>query len=276
MGCVGVIQMTSGPDPFENINWIEAQTESLVSQGAQWIVTPENAIVFGSRSDYHQYAESLGDGVIQQKLASIAKRYRIWLVIGSMPIQTKSGVTTTTLIFDDFGSIVAHYDKLHMFDVDVADGHQRYRESDTFTPGNRVVTAETPFAHLGLSICYDVRFPHLYSQLVREGAQVMLVPAAFTAVTGEAHWETLLRCRAIETQSWVVAVGQGGTHPCGRETWGHSMVIDPWGRIVKQLDQTASSMVVDIDLTVNEQVRRNMPIERHTRFNNHFQINNKS
>lgn len=276
MGRVGIIQMTSGPDPIENIKWIERQAKVLSNQGAQWIVTPENAIVFGSRADYHNHAEPLDDGPLQKKLALIAKEHRIWLVIGSMPILSENGVTTTTLVFDDFGSLVAHYDKLHMFDVDVADGHKRYRESDTFTSGNKVVTLETPFAHLGLSICYDVRFPHLYSQLVREGAQVILVPAAFTAVTGEAHWEVLLRSRAIETQCWVVAVGQGGIHPCGRETWGHSLVIDPWGRIINQLDQTADIMFADIDLAVNEQVRRNMPIERHTRFNNHFQINNKS
>lgn len=276
MGRVGIIQMTSGPDPKINLAWIAQRAEELATQGVQWVVTPENALVFGSRADYHQYAEELGNGEIQKQLAAIAKNHRIWLIIGSMPIQTERGVTTTSLVFDDYGSLVAHYDKLHMFDVDVADGHKRYRESDTFTPGNKVVTVETPFAHLGLSICYDVRFPHLYSQLVRNGAQVMLVPAAFTAVTGAAHWETLLRSRAIETQSWVVAVGQAGVHPCGRETWGHSMVVDPWGRIITQLDQQTGTLVADIDLAVNEQVRQNMPIERHTRFDNHFQINYKS
>ncbi len=154
--------------------------------------------------------------------------------------------------------------------LDVADAHKCYRESDIFTPGDRVVTAETPFGRLGLSICYDVRFPHLYSELRKQGAQIIVVPAAFTAVTGQAHWEALLRCRAIETQSWIVAVGQGGKHPCQRETWGHSMVVDPWGRVIAQLDQDPKSMVVEIDTSSCESIRQNMPIAQHSRFTNQF------
>ena len=201
MDCVGLIQMTSGPSPSENLHFLSKEIAKCKEHGANWVVCPENALVFGSKKDYHQHAEPLGDGPLQKQIGELAKQHRVWIVVGSMPIKTVTGVTTTSLVIDDFGTVVAHYDKLHMFDVDVADAHKCYRESDIFTPGDRVVTAETPFGRLGLSICYDVRFPHLYSELRKQGAQIIVVPAAFTAVTGEAHWEALLRCRAIETQS---------------------------------------------------------------------------
>lgn len=267
---IGLIQMTSTANVDENLTYIEQQTENLVKQGAQWVITPENAVVFGSKSDYHNNAEPLGDGPIQQRMARLAVDQNVWILIGSMPILNGDDVMTTSVLFNPQGHIVAHYDKLHMFDVDVADAHQRYRESEIFTAGNEVVVAETPFGNLGLSICYDVRFPHLYSELRRLGAQVITVPAAFTAVTGKAHWEVLLRARAIENQCWVIAVGQGGTHACGRETWGHSMVINPWGEVVASLDQNAGSLVAEIDLDQIESVRHTMPISQHTRFHNQF------
>ncbi len=207
---VGIIQMTSGPVVADNLAYIATQAKALAAQGATWLVTPENAVVFGTRSDYHQHAEPMGEGPIQRELAEIARANQVWLLVGSMPVASTSGVTTTSILLNPQGEAVAHYDKLHMFDVDVADSHQRYRESETFTPGDGLTVVSTPFGQLGLSICYDVRFPHLYSQLRRQGAQILLVPAAFTAVTGRAHWEVLLRARAIETQCWVVAVGQGG------------------------------------------------------------------
>jgi len=267
---IGLIQMTSTANVDENLTYIEQQTENLVKQGAQWVITPENAVVFGSKSDYHNNAEPLGGGPIQQRMARLAVDQNVWILIGSMPILNGDDVMTTSVLFNPQGHIVAHYDKLHMFDVDVADAHQRYRESEIFTAGNEVVVAETPFGNLGLSICYDVRFPHLYSELRRLGAQVITVPAAFTAVTGKAHWEVLLRARAIENQCWVIAVGQGGTHACGRETWGHSMVINPWGEVVASLDQNAGSLVAEIDLDQIESVRHTMPISQHTRFHNQF------
>lgn len=271
---IGLIQMTSSSDVNENLTYIEQQTTLLAKQGAKWVVTPENAVVFGNKEDYHNSAEELGDGPVQERISRLAVEQQVWILIGSMPILRTSaetqGVTTTSVLFNPQGQIVAHYDKLHMFDVDVADGHKRYRESETFTPGNDIVVAETPFAKLGLSICYDVRFPNLYAELRRLGAQILLVPAAFTAVTGKAHWDVLLRARAIENQCWVIAVGQGGHHACGRETWGHSMVISPWGEIIVSLGQDAASLVVDIELEQIESVRAAMPISAHTRFRNQF------
>ncbi|WJG21902.1 carbon-nitrogen hydrolase family protein [Vibrio furnissii] len=267
---VGIIQMTSGPQVADNLAYIAKHANRLATQGARWIVTPENAVVFGNRNDYHQHAEPMGNGPIQRELAQIARKNGVWLLVGSMPIARAHGVTTTSILFNPQGEPAAHYDKLHMFDVDVADSHQRYRESETFTPGDALTVVPTPMGSLGLSICYDVRFPHLYSQLRRLGAQILVVPAAFTAVTGRAHWEILLRARAIETQCWVVAVGQGGHHVCGRETWGHSMVISPWGDIVASLEQPAATLIADIDLHQVEQVRLTMPIMAHTRFDNQF------
>ncbi|BBL90030.1 amidohydrolase [Vibrio rotiferianus] len=265
---VGIIQMTSGPDIEENLDFIAKQCALAAEQGVKLVVTPENATQFANREAYHQNAEALGDGPIQQRLSDIARHNQLTLIVGSMPIRTEQGVTTTTLVFSPQGECIAHYDKLHMFDVDVADGHGSYRESDTFTAGNRIVTAETNIGTVGLSICYDVRFPELFKALRFAGAQVIVVPAAFTAVTGEAHWEILLRARAIETQCWILACGQTGTHPCGRQTWGHSMVIAPWGSVHQQLNDQVGLLVAEIDLSHNQQVRQNMPLTQHSRFQN--------
>ncbi|GEM75958.1 carbon-nitrogen hydrolase family protein [Vibrio sagamiensis] len=263
---IGIIQMTSGPDVWSNLDFIEKQCGIAARKGVKLVLTPENAIQFANRDAYHKSAEKLGEGAIQAKLATIAKEHQLTLVIGSMPIRTQHGVTTTSLVFSPQGQCLGHYDKLHMFDADVADGYGHYRESETFHPGDRVVTIDTDIGRVGLSICYDLRFPDLYQALRSSGAQIILVPAAFTAVTGQAHWEVLLRARAIETQCWVIASGQTGTHPCDRQTWGHSMVIDPWGEIKAVLDDQVGLLVSDIDLSHNQQVRQNMPLTQHNRF----------
>ncbi|MDG3084779.1 carbon-nitrogen hydrolase family protein [Vibrio hannami] len=266
MSKVGIIQMTSGPDPKDNLAYIDKQLDVLSKSGVKLVLTPENSIVFGNKIDYHKHAEIFGEGVIQRSLSQLAKKYQLWLVIGSMPIRQEQRVTTTTLVYSPDGELVDYYDKLHMFDVDVADNHSRYRESETFAAGNRLSLVDTDIGRVGLSICYDVRFPHMYSELRKQGANVILVPAAFTATTGKAHWETLLRSRAIETQCWIIASGQGGVHPCNRETWGHSMIIDPWGNVVMKLDQKSGVLVADIDHNITKTVRANMPLAEHARF----------
>lgn len=270
---VGMIQMNSGRDPDRNIAMIAESLPQLVEQGAQWVVLPENALVFGTREDYHRHAYPLGEGPLLQQMADLARQYAIWIVIGSLPVLRSTGVTTSCIVLNKEGELVGDYDKLHLFDVTVADTHRSYRESATFTAGERVVVTETPFGKLGLSICYDIRFPHLYTQLVDMGAQVLLVPAAFTAATGRAHWEPLLRARAIETQCWIVAVNQTGVHYGERETWGHSMIISPWGEIVLDLGRDIGIGVYDLDLTQIIPCREAMPVQQHRRFSNQLQPN---
>ncbi|MHA2940345.1 carbon-nitrogen hydrolase family protein [Vibrio sp. RC27] len=267
MSKVGLIQMTSGPDVDVNINYIEQQVTTLAKQGVEWVLTPENSIVFGTKTDYHNVAEPLESNQYISRLATLAQSQNVWLIIGSMPILTVDNlVTTTTVVINNKGQIAEHYDKIHMFDVDVSDGHQRYRESETFTPGNEVKTVTTPYGCIGLSICYDVRFPHLYTELRRQQADIILVPAAFTAVTGKAHWEILLRARAIEAQCWIVAVNQAGTHQGGRETWGHSVVISPWGEVIIQAGSQAENVIAELDLNTLGSIRSAMPVEQHCRF----------
>ncbi|KJY79925.1 carbon-nitrogen hydrolase family protein [Vibrio nigripulchritudo] len=263
---IGMIQMTSSAKPKENLQYIREGVEALAVQGAELISTPENALVFGQRSDYHSVAERLGEGELQSEFQALAKLHQVWLHIGSFPIRQGNGVSTTTLIYSPDGELAAHYDKLHLFDVDVEDKQGSYRESDTFTYGNKISLLKLPSATLGLTICYDLRFPALFNELRLGGADVILVPAAFTAVTGKAHWETLLRARAIENQCFIIAVNQGGTHNCGRETWGHSMVIDPWGEVIASLEQDAKTLLVDLDLEQVATIRKNMPLTEHNRF----------
>ncbi|WP_330961434.1 carbon-nitrogen hydrolase family protein [Photobacterium sp. 53610] len=267
MAKVGVVQMNSGPDPEVNLAQLKKKLKGLQLQGAKLVVTPENCLVFGTRQDYERHAEPLGNGPLQSELAAISKQLGIWLLIGSMPVRRDDGaMTTTALLFNDQGELEAHYDKLHMFDVEVADRHHSYRESDTFRPGGAVRVVETPFGNIGLSICYDVRFPQLYSVLRAQGADIIVVPAAFTKVTGKAHWDILLRARAIETQCWIVAAAQWGEHNQGRETWGHSMIVDPWGQVVACQEQGTGVVAAEIDLGLSEQIRTNMPLLQHTRF----------
>ncbi|MDC0611783.1 carbon-nitrogen hydrolase family protein [Vibrio sp.] len=263
---VGIIQMNSTESVEENLQTIRTQTELLASKGANWVVTPENALMFSNRDDYLAHAEKLGNGPIQAQLASIAKMNQVWLFIGSMPTIRNENMYSTCVVFNDSGEVVCSYDKLHMFDADVSDSQGAYRESDTFSAGERPVVLITPFGVVGLSICYDLRFPHLYSELRNMGAEIIIVPAAFTAVTGKAHWEVLLRARAIETQCFVIGIAQTGTHSRNRETWGHSMVVNPWGEIVSCMADNPDVMMVEIDKTSLEKVRTAMPVVRHTRF----------
>lgn len=267
MDSVGIIQMTSGSEPVKNLAFIDMQLKQLAKDGAKLVLTPENCVVFGSKEDYRLHAEQLGSGVIQNQLSAMAKRYGLWVVVGSMPIIRDDKISTTCIVINSEGNVVADYDKLHMFDADVNDKHGRYRESETFQPGNKVVVVDTPVGKLGLAICYDIRFPHLFAELRSKGAQIVSLPAAFTATTGEAHWEVLLKARAIETQCWFLASAQTGRHPCGRETWGHSMLISPWGKITKQLRSDVGVVLDAIDHRATQSFRDNMPVQKHARFN---------
>ncbi|MGF1685814.1 carbon-nitrogen hydrolase family protein [Photobacterium japonica] len=270
MAKFGIVQMTSNADPERNLLHLKKKVKGLQLQGAKVVITPENCLVFGSHADYQRHAEPLGSGPLQAEVAAMARQLGIWILIGSMPILRDNGaITTTALLFDDQGICQADYDKIHMFDVDVADQHRRYRESDTFQAGKAIKVADTPYGKIGLSICYDVRFPQLYAALREQGAEIIVVPAAFTKVTGRAHWEVLLRARAVETQCWVVAAAQWGEHNESRETWGHSMIVDPWGQIVTCQQQGTGVIMANIDLDLCQTIRTNMPLVKHARLGVH-------
>ncbi|HGY5247137.1 TPA: carbon-nitrogen hydrolase family protein [Aeromonas salmonicida subsp. pectinolytica] len=264
---LAAIQLVSGRHWQDNREQIAAELAALPAERPLLVLLPENFALFGERQGYLDGAERIGEGPIQQQLAAWAKEYGIWLVAGAMPttIAGSDHIHTSSLVFDPAGELKGHYHKIHLFDVDVADNQGRYRESETFSPGQDCVLIDSPFGPLGLSICYDLRFPELYRQLARSGARVLLVPAAFTAVTGEAHWEPLLRARAIENQCHVVAANQGGTHETGRHTWGHSMVIDPWGRVLACQPSGRATVLAAMDPELGDELKRTMPVLQHAR-----------
>lgn len=266
MSKFGVVQMNSSADVCANMKMLKQQLHLLYEQGAQLVVTPENTLLFGHKADYQQHAEKLGSGPLQQQLSELASELEIWLIIGSFPIRNDDGtLSSTCLVFNANGFLSANYQKLHMFDVDVGDANQAYRESDIFRAGSALRVVDTPFGKVGLSICYDVRFPALYTMLREADAEIIVVPAAFTKVTGLAHWEVLLRSRAIDTQCWIIAAAQCGSHSSGRETYGHSMIIDGWGEVVNQLGDNIGIILADIDLAKNRQIRNKMPLLEHAR-----------
>lgn len=270
MSLLGLVQMNSGARPRENMDALKKQLKTLSEQGAKLIVTPENTLVFGQKEDYELHAESLNSGPLQQELSQSAKDLNIWLILGSFPIRNEDGtLSSTCLVFDANGALQTSYKKLHMFDVEVCDNRlssqESYRESEIFCQGDALKCVDTPWGKIGLSICYDLRFPLLFAMLRREGADIIVVPAAFTKVTGAAHWEILLRARGIETQCWILAPAQCGGHYGNRQTYGHSMVIDPWGDIQCQLKDTVGTLMAKIDLEKNKEVRNKMPILKQTR-----------
>jgi Predicted amidohydrolase len=215
-------------------------------------------------------AEAMGEGPIQSFLSRCARELEMWIIGGTIPIrsETRPGkVAAANLVFDDQGRFVARYDKIHLFDVDLPDREERYRESATIAAGNAPTVVSTPFGHIGLAVCYDVRFPELFRHLQAQGAEILCLPAAFTAATGRAHWETLVRARAIENLCFVIAPAQSGVHENGRETYGDSMIVDPWGHILDRVtDVGAGLAVAEIDLTLQKQVRDRFPSLNHRRF----------
>ncbi len=268
MAIASVIQMVSGEDWQANLDSASVLIAQAAKQGAKLALLPENFAVFNTSQLLQRGAcESDLNGPIVSFLQSQAQLHDIWLVAGSVPVLNASGsrVRAACFVIDNQGRITARYDKLHLFDVDVSDQQAAYRESEQIEPGDQLVLVDTPIGRLGLTICYDLRFPMLYQELLDKGAEVVSVPAAFTKVTGEAHWELLLRARAVETQCYVLAANQGGVHSKKRETYGHSMLIDPWGKVVDQIDTGAGVISADIDLAELREVRRRMPIHQHRR-----------
>ena len=272
---VAAVQMVSGFEVEPNLVKARELLEEAASRGVSVAVLPENFAAFQSRHllEIGRAETGAGEGSIQAFLEREARRLGLWIVAGSIPMATRPDgspvddgrVRASCLVINAEGEQVARYDKIHLFDAEVGDSHGRYRESAVFEPGNTVVSVDTPAGRLGLSICYDLRFPELYRRLREEGAEWVVVPSAFTFRTGEAHWEALLRARAIENQFWICAPNQGGQHDERRRTWGHSMIVDPWGGVVTELEEGPGVVDAQLDAQMLANTRSAIPVWDHRR-----------
>ncbi len=269
---VAAIQMVSTDDVDENLATADRLIALAAERGADLVVLPEVFAVLEG-GPMRQYGEMEGTGKLQEFLADQARGNKLIVVGGTIPLISRPGkresgdsiiedekVRAACLVFDSHGNQIARYDKIHLFDVILNDAQTEYSESYSYEPGSGIVTLQTPLGYLGLSVCYDMRFPELYREFFKLGVEIVTVPAAFTAVTGEAHWESLLRARAIENQCYVVAAAQGGRHNEKRETWGHSMIIDPWGSVLDCLEKGEGIALANIDIDYLNDIRARMPV----------------
>jgi predicted amidohydrolase len=263
---VATIQMNSGPDVAHNLSVAGGLLSEAAAVGAALAVLPENFAIMGAKeADRLAVAETAGAGPIQEAIADLAQRLSLWIVAGTLPLKGRSAhrIAPASLVFDANGKQVARYDKIHLFDVDIPEKREIYRESATFEPGKEPIIVETPVGMLGLSVCYDVRFPELYRDLSARGAQLLAVPAAFTVPTGLAHWEVLLRARAVENLCYVLAAAQWGPHANGRETFGDAMIVDYWGRVLARQATGVGVVVAEVDTAAQAQVRQGFPALKH-------------
>jgi len=261
------LQMSSRPDPQDNLTTVAKLLERLPAARPQLVVLPEAFCCFGA-GDRAQLdmAETYQDGEIQRQLALLAKAHGIYLVAGTIPIAAGERFSAASLLFGPDGSIVNRYDKIHLFDVDVADNTKKYRESKWTKPGTEVVTAATDLGVVGMSVCYDLRFPELFRALRQAGSDIIVLPSGFTQVTGKAHWHALVRARAIEQQVFIVAPNQVGQHDNGRETYGHSIIVSPWGEVLVEQEQGEGIISASVDLADIESIRKQMPVAQQNQF----------
>jgi len=262
MGKVAAIQMTSGHIVADNLAAAGELLLEAKDAGADIACLPENFCFIGLKdADKLAVAEADGSGVVQQFLSDTARRLKMWILGGTIVLRgdTPSRVANSSLLIDAAGKRVARYDKIHLFDVTIPGRDEQYRESSHVMPGREPVLADTPVGRLGMSVCYDMRFPELYRDLVARGAEWLAMPAAFTVPTGRAHWETLLRARAIENLCYVVAPAQSGTHTSGRETYGDTLIADYWGQVLSRLAKGAGVITADIDLARQTETRARFP-----------------
>ncbi|MCG9695496.1 carbon-nitrogen hydrolase family protein [Shewanella sp. Isolate11] len=267
---VSLLQCQSGQDVRANLNFINEQLNQLkVTTRPHLVVLPECCLLFGGHeSQQLAYACTDEHSELKQELAAMAAAFGIYLVAGTIPILAGDGrIYSRSYLFDDQGQTLGHYDKLHLFDVDIKDSTKSYRESDTFCPGERVSVVDTPFGKVGMAICYDLRFADLFRAMRLQGADIIVLPAAFTRVTGKAHWQPLLQARAIENQCFVLAAAQWGIHNEGRrETWGHSSIIGPWGEVIAQKPEQCGWLTSSIDISETVEIRKGIPVVEHNRF----------
>lgn len=262
---VACIQMNSQDDVAANIEMALSLMTDAAKQGAQFITLPENAFYMGSHASIHHPHFTQESHPAIPAMQHFAKEYAVWVLVGSLAVaagETKS--FNRSLLIDAQGTITATYDKIHLFDVSLSNG-ETYTESARFEGGSKAVLADTPWGKLGLSICYDLRFPHLYRTLAQAGAVMISAPAAFTAITGVAHWHALIRARAIENGCFVIAPAQTGNHPGNRQTFGHSLIVSPWGEVMADGGADAQVTLATIDLSASEALRKNLPSLTHDR-----------
>lgn len=259
-----MVQMVSTTHVEANLQELPLLFSKAEQGGAKLIVLPENFAFMGQKeTDKLTVAEHHGHGMIQDTIRQLATRYGLWVIAGTIPLKSKRDrVNASCLVYDDKGVEVGRYDKIHLFDARVSE-HEAHQESLTIERGDRLVVVDTPVGRVGLSVCYDLRFPELYRQLVLKGTELFSIPAAFTAVTGMAHWDVLLRARAIENLCYVLAPNQGGVHENGRSTHGHSMIVEPWGHVLCRHETGAGVIVADIDLKRLQQLRQQFPCNEH-------------
>lgn len=265
MSKIACLQMASGPGVLQNLDETARLIKLAAKAGAKLVVLPENFAVMGKDADMLAAREKEGSGKIQNFLAKQAKSHGLWIVGGTLPLEgpSEDKVYSACLVYNAAGKCVARYDKIHLFDVSLDTERAPYHESKHIVHGSKPVVCETPFGKLGLAVCYDLRFPELFRALIDADAEIIALPAAFTAETGRAHWESLVRARAIENLVFVAASAQGGFHKNGRETYGHSMIVDPWGTILDELDHSSGIAFAEIDLNFLHSRRRTFPCLTH-------------
>ena len=269
MSKVAAIQMASGPNVKANLAEAEKLIKIAVQQKAELVVLPENFAIMGTaETDKVKIAETFGSGLLQDYLKEQAIKNNIWLVGGTIPILSdeEGKVFAACLLYNPLGEVVARYDKIHLFDVTIEATNESYTESETITPGDKVVVVDTPFGRLGLAVCYDLRFPELFRAMVEQGMEICVLPSAFTSLTGKVHWESLLRARSIENLSFIIAADQGGYHVGGRETHGDSMIVNPWGLVLNRLPHGTGVVVANIDIEKLAHTRKMFPALQHKRF----------
>jgi predicted amidohydrolase len=262
---IAAIQMASNNHVNENMTTAQCLIAQAKEKGASLVVLPENFANLGLTDEQTlKIAEPFNKGPLQQQCAQMAKTNQVWLVAGTLPIKSNGKCYASSLMFNPSGECVARYDKIHLFDV-VVEGQETYQESAKTIPGTSIVMVDTPFAKIGMTVCYDIRFPELYRALMLKGADIILVPAAFTIPTGKVHWEVLLKARAIENLCYIVAPGQVGVRANGLGTYGHSMIISPWGECLDHLEEKAGIVFAQIDLNKMKTIRTQFPSIIHYR-----------
>jgi len=270
MNKVAAIQMNSSESILENLTVAKSLIKEAASNGAKLIVLPEMFPVMGrNATDKVKAKEDMGIGQIQSFISEQASRYNVWIVAGTIPITSSipHKVRAACIVYNDKGETVARYDKIHLFDVEISE-NETYQESKTTDPGNELTVIDTPVGKLGIAVCYDIRFPNMFTRLFNKGAEIIAIPSAFTVKTGEAHWKLLARSRAVENFSYVIGACQTGKHVSGRETYGNSLIIDPWGTVLdERIEPTAGIVYAKVDLTKLHSIRSSIPVGKYHKSN---------